>query len=133
MDLQNGYKVIYEEIANGKRTFFADKLDGTAATKLKNVDGTETFNIGEYKLVFEKDGGIFGSTTGKVDDGKRITAFDTVFIAVEDDAPVQDDTASNVEDEEPGVVEDEDEPETDNGEEEPGDETGDETGTGADE
>ena len=34
MNLQNGYKVIYEEIVDGKRTFFADKLDGSDADKL---------------------------------------------------------------------------------------------------
>ena len=74
MNLQNGYKVIYEKIADGERTFFADKLDGTTATQLG-----ETIKVGEYKLVFEKDGGIFGSVTGKVADGKRIEAFDKVF------------------------------------------------------
>ena len=76
MDLQNGYKVIYEKIADGERTFFASKHNGEAATQLGDA-----IKVGEYKLVFEKDGGIFGSVTGKVEDGKRIEAFDEVFIA----------------------------------------------------
>ena len=84
MKLQNGYKVIYEKIADGTRAFFADKLDGTDAVKIGNT----TFKVGEYKLVFEKDGGIFGSKTGAVEDGTRITAFDDVFVAEDDAEPM---------------------------------------------
>ena len=76
MKLQNGYKVIYEKIAAGERTFFADKLDGTAATQIGDA-----IKVGAYKLVYEKDGGVFGSTTGKLEDGVRLGAFDTVFVA----------------------------------------------------
>ena len=113
MKLQNGYKVIYEKIADGKRAFFADKLDGTAATQLG-----EAIKIGEYKLVFEKDGGIFGSATGKVEDGERIKAFDEVFVVagqeteqtnVIDDEPEQDELPANDEDDEEPAEGEEDE------------------------
>ena len=61
MNLQNGYKVIYEKIANGKRTFYATKnvkCDPTVDDKI--VEAT----IGEYKLIYERDGRFFGSLTG---------------------------------------------------------------------
>ena len=106
MKLQNGYKVIYEKVADGERTFFADKLDGTDAT----IIGNTSFKIGEYKLVYEKDGSIYGSTSGAVKDGVRIEAFDEVFVASDSDAATPaklnteegPDEAISVEDEESG-------------------------------
>ena len=124
MDLQNGYKVLYEKIANGERTFFADKLDGTAATQIGDA-----IKIGKYKLVYEKDGQIYGSETGNVKDGACLEAFNEVFITantvepatmnVEDDEPVQDEHT------EPDGAEGEDEekPDVAEGEEESGNET----------
>jgi hypothetical protein len=76
MKLQNGYKVIYEKIADRTRTFFADRLDGTAADQLGDA-----FEIGKYKLIFEKDSSIFGSATGKIEDGVRIKDFDQAICA----------------------------------------------------
>ena len=59
MNLQNGYKVIYEKIADGKRTFLASKTgvfaDAEVITEAK---------IGEYKLIYEKNGSFYGSKTG---------------------------------------------------------------------
>jgi hypothetical protein len=75
MNLQNGYKVIYEKIADGKRTFFADKMDGTEADQIG-----EAVEIGKYKLVFEKDGKIYGSESGKTEDGVCLEAFNEVFV-----------------------------------------------------
>ena len=75
MNLQNGYKVIYEKIADGERTFFADRIDGTDATKLGDA-----IQVGKYKLVFEKDGQIYGSETGKTDDGVCLEAFNEVLV-----------------------------------------------------
>ena len=128
MNLQNGYKIIYEEIVDGKRTFFADKLDGTAADQINATP----FTVGEYKLVFEKDGGIFGSTTGKVEDGERIDAFDKVFCCehvdedensvcdvCEEEVPAQQEPEANGE-EEPKSNEGNESGEEDLGEEEPG-------------
>jgi hypothetical protein len=103
MKLQNGYKVIYEKIADGERTFFADKMDGNGAKQLENTDGTP-FTIGKYKLVFEKDGRIWGSETGKIEDGVCFDAFDEVLVeGYEEEA--QEPAPANVEpkNEEPDV------------------------------
>ena len=65
MNLQNGYKVIYEKIADGKRAFYATKnrnCDPTVDEKIAEVV------IGEYKLIYEKDGkrvGCVGFESGK--------------------------------------------------------------------
>ena len=79
MNLQNGYKVIYEKIADGERTFFADKLDGTVAAQIGNA-----IKIGQYKLVYEKGGQIYGSTSGIPAAGDHcFEEFDQVFKATE--------------------------------------------------
>lgn len=59
MNLQNGYKVIYEKAANGEHVFFASKT-GTFA------DAEELGRLieGEYKLIYEKNGQLFCSSTG---------------------------------------------------------------------
>lgn len=59
MTLQNGYKVIYEKAANGKRTFYASKTGLFSDAELI----TEA-TIGEYKLIYEKDGSFYGSVSG---------------------------------------------------------------------
>jgi hypothetical protein len=62
MNLQNGYKVIYEKTADGKRTFYATKnvvCDPTVDDKI-----IEEATIGEYKLIYEKNGEFYGSTSG---------------------------------------------------------------------
>ena len=75
MNLQNGYKVIFEKIADGERTFFADKLDGTAAVQIGDA-----VKIGQYKLVYEKDGQIYGSVSGvPASDDHCFADFDIVF------------------------------------------------------
>jgi hypothetical protein len=109
MNLQNGYKVIYEKIADGERTFFADKMDGTKATQLGDA-----IKIGQYKLVYEKDGQVYGSESGVPSEtDKCFDAFNEVFVeAVEAEEPA----AVNVEPEtnepevEPAVPENEEEP-----------------------
>ena len=61
MNLQNGYKVIYEKTADGKRTFYATKnvvCDPTVDDKI--IEAT----IGEYKLIYEKNGEFYGSKSG---------------------------------------------------------------------
>ena len=108
MNLQNGYKVIYEKIADGERTFFADKMDGTAATQLGDA-----IKIGQYKLVYEKDGHIYGSESGVPSDAdKYFNAFNEVFVEAEE---AQEPVAVNAEPEvnepevEPIVPEDDEE------------------------
>jgi hypothetical protein len=79
MKLQNGYKVIYEKIADGKRTFFADKMDGTGADQLNDTP----FEIGEYKLIYQnnEDGKFYGSTSGIPAAGDHcFSEFDKVFV-----------------------------------------------------
>ena len=77
MNLQNGYKVIYEKAAEGKRTFYATKTnvcDPTVDDKIVEAA------IGEYKLIYEKDGQCFGSVTGvPTEEDHCFTEFDTIF------------------------------------------------------
>ena len=86
MNLQKGYKVIYGKAADGKRTFYASKT-GVFADAEKILEAT----IGEYKLIYEKDGKIYcsessvpnfnenGEPTDTVAEG-----FDKVFVETED-------------------------------------------------
>ena len=75
MNLQNGYKVIYEKAADGKRTFYASKT-GLFADAEVITEAT----IGEYKLIYEKAGRFYGSTTGiPAEDDFCFEAFDKVF------------------------------------------------------
>lgn len=97
MNLQNGYKVIYEKAAGGKRTFYASKCDGTSDKELAS------FTDSEYRgrMIYEHDGRFYISAeaTPKYDeDGKPasgetvLSAFDEVFVKVEPDeahAPAQ--------------------------------------------
>lgn len=59
MTLQNGYKVLYDTTAGSTRTFYASKTG-----LFKDADIIAEATIGEYKLVYEKDGNFYGSTTG---------------------------------------------------------------------
>lgn len=75
MNLQNGYKVIYEKTAEGKRTFYASKSVTFADAEFL----TET-ELNKYKLVYEKDGRFYGSETGIPADGDYcFEAFDKVL------------------------------------------------------
>ena len=82
MNLQNGYKVLYAEAADGYRTYKASKT-GAFADAIKIGDAIE---IGKYKLIYEKNGKIYGSETGvpaeKVEDDTCFN-FDAIF-AVEE-------------------------------------------------
>lgn len=102
MNLQNGYKVIYEKAADGKRTFYATKnVVCDPAVDDKIVEAT----IGEYKLIYEKAGQFYGSTSGIPAEGDHcFTEFDKVFkVATEE--PETDEPVTTEEPEEP--VEDE--------------------------
>lgn len=59
MTLQNGYKVLYDKAVDGERFFYASKTG-----LFKDADLITKATIGEYKLVYEKDGNFYGSTTG---------------------------------------------------------------------
>lgn len=91
MELKNGYKVIYEQTADGKRTFYATK---TATCDPTVDDMIVEATIGEYKLVYEKNGRVYGSKTGVPAEGdKYFTEFDKVFEAdveeTEEEEPVE--------------------------------------------
>lgn len=76
MNLQNGYKVIYEKTSEGKRAFYASKTGLFADAELI----TEA-TIGEYKLIYEKNGRFYGSTTGlPTDNDYCFEAFNKVFV-----------------------------------------------------
>jgi hypothetical protein len=79
MNLQNGYKVIYEKAADGKRTFYASKTGLFADAEVV----TEA-EIGKYKLIYEKAGRLYGSETGvPTGDDYYFTAFDKVTVMTE--------------------------------------------------
>lgn len=90
MNLQNGYKVIYEKALDGKRTFYAsktNKCDPTVDTQLGDV-----FTDADYagKIIYEYKGNFYVST-GKtpaydengVPTDERLSAFDEVLIKAE--------------------------------------------------
>ena len=83
MNLKNGYKVMYEVIEDGKRTFLASKTGVFADAK--EID---SFAFGSYKTVYQTTEGLFGRTA----DGNdiRLEAFDKVFVEdVEDNETVE--------------------------------------------
>ena len=100
MNLQNGYKVIYEKAANGERTFYASK-----STVYPNDDDIKvaSFNDADYrgKVIYEHKGKFYIST-GAVptynENGEPvdtvIEGFDKVFVEDKESA----------EDSLPGVV-----------------------------
>lgn len=59
MELKNGYKVIYDKATNGEHIFYASKTGAFA-------DAEEIVKVaaGEYKLIYEKAGHVYGSKTG---------------------------------------------------------------------
>ena len=101
MNLQNGYKVIYEKIADGKRTFYATKgIKCDPAVDDKIIEAT----IGEYKLIYEKDGSFYGSKTGIPAEGDYCFAeFDKVFKVVAEEAVVEPTAEPEVKDEVPAT------------------------------
>jgi hypothetical protein len=110
MNLQNGYRVIYEKIADGERTFYATetpKCDPTVDEKIV------TAAIGEYKLIYEKDGQIYGSISGIPAEGDHcFNEFDKVFKKTEpaETTVIHEETVEEPAVQEP-VVEPEPEPE----------------------
>ena len=102
MNLQNGYKVIYEKIADGERTFYATettKCDPAVDEKIV------TAAIGEYKLVYEKNGQIYGSVSGvPAENDHCFSEFDKVFKAVSTGEPAAVEEPVALANEEPAQV-----------------------------
>ena len=105
MNLQNGYKVIYEKAADGKRTFYATKnvvCDPTIDDKIVEAE------IGKYKLIYEKAGRFYGSETGiPAESDYCFEGFDKVFKAAAEEQEV---VTTTVEDEVPAANEPEQTP-----------------------
>lgn len=87
MILQNDYKVLYEKVADGKRTFFASKSGAFA-----DAEQIGEFEIGKYKLVYEKNGKIYCSENNvpSFDENGEPTdvavdSLDVVFVKDEED------------------------------------------------
>ena len=81
MNLQNGYKVLYAEAADGMRTFKASKTGVFADA----VPIGESFEIGKYKLIYTKEGQIYGSETGvPTEDDYCFDAFNEIFMPAEE-------------------------------------------------
>ena len=89
MNLQNGYKVIYEVAADGKRTFYATK-----SNVYPNTEDTvlASFNDADYvgKVIYEYKGAFYVSTgsvpaydENGVPTDTKIAGFDKVFVADE--------------------------------------------------
>lgn len=78
MKLQNGYRVVYEKIADGIRTFYATK---TNVCDPKVDDKIAEAEIGKYRLIYEKGGRFYGSETGiPTDSDFCFEAFDAIFV-----------------------------------------------------
>lgn len=91
MNLQNGYKVIYEKAADGKRTFYASKT-GVFADAEKIAEAV----IGQYKLIYEKAGRFYGSETGiPAESDYCFEEFDKVF-KIADEEPETEEPAGDV-------------------------------------
>jgi hypothetical protein len=93
MDLKNGYKVVYDVAKNGERNFYASKtgLFEDAEPIL------EAIKIGDYKLIYEKNGMFYGSITGiPAEDDRCFTEFNKIFVeakeSTEPDVQVVEDT-----------------------------------------
>lgn len=97
MNLQNDYKVLYEKAADGKRTFYASKTG-----LFEDAEVIAEIASSEYKLIYEKNGKIFGSITGvPAADDYRFAAFDAVLATATEatDVASVEDPANEVEDE----------------------------------
>ncbi len=87
MNLQNGYKVIYEKAADGKRTFLASKTGVFA-----DAEVIAELEMSKYKLIYEKNGKIYCSESGVPSGNDQcFKDFDKAFVT---DMPTVDEPAS---------------------------------------
>lgn len=80
MNLQNGYKTVYEKVEEDKRVFYASKTG-----LFKDAEEIAKIDLGQYKLVYEANGKICGSISGIPNKDKDITfdEFEKIFVAAE--------------------------------------------------
>ena len=88
MNLQNGYKVIYDSAVNNEHTLYASKTGVFADAEV--ICEAE---IGKFKLIYEKGGRFYGSETGIPAEGDYcFVDFDKVFVKeeeVKEEEPVE--------------------------------------------
>ncbi len=90
MELKNGYKVIYEVAADGKRTFYASKSNVyPAAGDVELASFTDADYVG--KVIYEYKGDFYVSTgsvpaydEAGVPTDTKIAGFDKVFVEAEE-------------------------------------------------
>ena len=75
MDLKNGYKVLYEVVDPENRVFKATKSVPAADDAV-----IATIAKGTYKLVYEKDGKVFGVPTAGGDEVDLTSTFAEVLV-----------------------------------------------------
>ena len=82
MNLQNGYKVLYEKVADNKRTFLASKSGFFADAEQIG----EAVEIGKYKLIYEKNGKIYCSESyAPAEEDVCIESFDELFVEADEE------------------------------------------------
>ena len=87
MNLQNGYKVLYEKVADNKRAFLASKSSFFADAEQIG----EAIEIGKYKLIYEKNGKIYCSESSTpTESDSCLDTFDKLFIVESEDASEED-------------------------------------------
>ncbi len=118
MTLKNGYKVIYEVIENREDAGLTRVFKASKTGVFEDAEVIGEAKIGEYKLIYEKDGKIYGSTSGVPSDDAAndfcFEDFEKVFTeAVADD----------------GVTDEEGTDGSENGENTPGSDAGSDSST----
>lgn len=99
MNLQNGYKTVYEKVEEDKRIFYASKTG-----LFKDAEEIAKIDLGQYKLVYEANGKICGSISGipNKDEDIAFDEFEKIFVAAEtaeEDEKVENDETVSTEEE----------------------------------
>lgn len=107
MELQNGYKKVYEKVSDGKRTFYATETE-KCDTAVDTVLGSFIDSNYRDKTIYEYKGKLYTSASklpkynevGEPAEGEtEITVFNTVFAKVDavEDAESETTTTNEVE------------------------------------
>lgn len=99
MTLKNDYKVIYEVIENREDAGLTRVFKASKTGVFADAEVIGEAKIGEYKLIYEKDGKIYGSTSGipseDVANDFCFEDFEKVFVeATTEDSGTDDDDAN---------------------------------------
>ena len=104
MKLENGYKVMFDSIET--------KEDGTYRTIKASKTGSKadaedilSVKTGEYKLVYEKDGKVYGSIDRfRNEDDRCFTELDAVLVASDSETATEEDVPAEEPTDEPETV-----------------------------